>query len=197
VATSTFGRTQFQLVLLRRMADFQPELVERARVALGATVTEMREANAHWQRMIRSHTFRLTANTLSGILGSPPAQDQRVAGRSGRQLRVVEWAVPLYWPGLRITAFAGPDGAVMDYSLTREVGSSAPRPRRLADLSPWSCVISDVMAAFPPATVREGSAPSRRELLFRAPEESGAPPVPARAEFVHGLVQRVEPVDPK
>lgn len=184
---TTFGMTEFQLVLLRRMADYNPELVESARMQLGATATHMREANAHWQRMNRSRSFRLTTQALHGFLGASLGGTERVAGRAGMRFDVTRWKLPL-WPELRLEAIAGPDGAVLDYGLSRDPGSPAPKLLRLADLEPWTCVIGDVATAFQPAQLREGSAPSRRELLFAAPAE-GPEPVRARAEFVYGLLQ--------
>ncbi|NKQ29088.1 hypothetical protein HF200_33415, partial [Streptomyces galbus] len=49
-----FTPLHFQLVLLRRMADHNPDLVEDARRELGVTLLEMREANKRWQAMLRS-----------------------------------------------------------------------------------------------------------------------------------------------
>lgn len=49
-----FGPLDFQLVLLRRMADQQPGLVEDARHELGVPLAVMREANRRWQAMVRS-----------------------------------------------------------------------------------------------------------------------------------------------
>lgn len=190
---TTFGVTEFQLVLLRRMADYNPELVEQARERLGASTTEMRETNAHWQRMNRSRTFRLTTQALRGFLGDPLTETERVAGQAGMQFRVTRWKLPL-WPELRLEAVAGPDGALLDYGLSRDPGSPAPELRGLADLEPWTCVIGDVATAFRPARLREGSAPSRRELLFTAPAEGGVS-VSARAEFVYGLLQHAGPFD--
>ena len=185
---TTFGITEFQLVLLRRMADYNPELVEQARTRLGASSTDMRETNAHWQRMNRSPTFRLTAQALRGFLGDPIGGTDQVAGKAGMRFQVTRWKLPL-WPDLRLEAIAGADGAVLDYGLSRDPGSPVPELRRLADLEPWTCVIGDVAAAFAPTRLREGSAPSRRELLFDASNEGGEP-VFARAEFVYGLLQK-------
>jgi hypothetical protein len=191
---TAFGVTEFQLVLLRRMADFQPELVEQARTELGASATRMREANAYWQRMTRSGTFRLTVPALCGFLGAPVAETRRTAGNTGILLHLTRWTMPL-WPDLQLEAIAAPDGAVMDYSLARDRAAPVPKLARLDDLEPWSCVIGDVATAFQPARMREGCAPSRRELLFAAPGDDERP-VPARGEFVYGLLQRVERIDP-
>ncbi|HEV3170864.1 MAG TPA: hypothetical protein VGZ32_11015 [Actinocrinis sp.] len=186
---TAFGITEFQLVLLRRMADFHPDLVEQARAALGVTVADMREANAHWQRMNRSRTFRLTLSALRGILGAPLSETERAAGSTEIRFRIARWALPL-WPDLLLEAIAGLDGFVMDFGLTRDPAAGVPKLADLSDLAPWSCVVGDVATAFRPARLREGSAPSRRELLFTAPAPDGQP-VQARAEFVYGLLQRV------
>ncbi|MYZ40380.1 hypothetical protein GT002_36095, partial [Streptomyces sp. SID4917] len=53
-----FGPLEFQLVLLRRMADHQPELVDDARRELGVSLAEMREANRRWQAMVRAPRAR-------------------------------------------------------------------------------------------------------------------------------------------
>ncbi len=53
-APTPFGPLQFQLVLLRRMADHQPELAEEARQELSASLADMREANRRWQAMVRA-----------------------------------------------------------------------------------------------------------------------------------------------
>ena len=54
----------FQLVLLRRMADHNPDLVEDARRELGASLADMREANKRWQAMIRSPRARAASSTV-------------------------------------------------------------------------------------------------------------------------------------
>lgn len=66
-----FGPREFQLVLLRRMADHQPELVEDARHELGASLSEMREANRRWQAMVRSARARGTLSRYRSVLGAP------------------------------------------------------------------------------------------------------------------------------
>ncbi|MFD0541120.1 hypothetical protein ACFQY7_52120 [Actinomadura luteofluorescens] len=66
-----FARREFQLVLLRRMADYQPGLVEDAMRSLGASRTEMREVNARWQRILRSRTFPRGRRRFETVLGPP------------------------------------------------------------------------------------------------------------------------------
>jgi len=182
-----FDVRQFQLVLLRRMADYQPELVERARGELDATVTEMREANAHWQRMIRSRNYRGGLSALRGILGEPVADEERRIG--DLTCRATHWRLPL-WLDLRYELLTGPGGMAFAEMLVRDPAAPKPRLERLSDLTPWSCVIGDVESAFAPVRHRDGSAPSRWTVLLTAPDGDGKP-VAATAEFVWGLLQTV------
>ncbi|HET6859290.1 MAG TPA: hypothetical protein VFH94_19655, partial [Streptomyces sp.] len=66
-----FGPLDFQLVLLRRMADHQAELVEDARRGLGVSLAEMREANRRWQAMVRSPRGRGSVARYRSVLGPP------------------------------------------------------------------------------------------------------------------------------
>lgn len=178
---------EFQLVLLRRMADYQPVLVEQARRRLAASVTEMREVNAHWQRMQRSHSHRGGVAALRGFLGAPVAeQEQRIGDLT---CRVARWRLPL-WPGLLFEALTGVGGILLAQQLVRDPASNPPRLASLGDLTPWSCVIGDVERAFGPVRHRDGSAPSRWTTDFTVPDETGEP-APATAEFVWGLLQVV------
>ncbi len=178
---------EFQLVLLRRMADYQPELVERARGELGASVTELREVNAHYQRMIRSRHYRGGLSALRGFLGEPHSEQPRRLG--DLVCTAVRWRLPL-WPDLLYEALAGPGGVLLAQLLVRDPAAPPPKLSRLSDLAPWSCVISDVERAFAPVRHQEGSAPSRWTTLFTAPGDDGVP-VAASAEFVWGLLQTV------
>lgn len=186
-----FAVREFQLVVLRRMADFQPELVERARGELGATVTEMREANAHWQRMIRSPRFRGVLAALRGFLGAPVSDEERRIG--DLVCRAARWRLPL-WPDLLYEVMTGPGGMLLAELLVRDPTTRPPQLERLSDLTPWSCVIGDVERAFAPVRHRDGSAPSRWTMQFTAPDEDGKP-VGATAEFVWGLLQTVRTDD--
>jgi hypothetical protein len=101
-----FARREFQLVLLRRMADYQPDLVTAAVRSLDATRTEMRHVNARWQRMLRSTRFPSGERRLRLVLGPPVAHADR---RLGDVIcRLVWWELPL-WPDLRFEALVGPD----------------------------------------------------------------------------------------
>jgi hypothetical protein len=186
-----FAAREFQLVVLRRMADFQPELVERARGELGATVTEMREVNAHWQRMIRSPRFRGVPSALRGFLGAPVGDEERRIG--DLVCRAAHWRLPL-WPDLRYEVLTGPGGMFLAEMLVRDPATRPPRLERLSDLTPWSCVIGDLERAFAPVRHRDGSAPSRWTTQFTAPDADGKP-VGATAEFAWGLLQSVRTDD--
>lgn len=184
---------EYQLVLLRRMADYRPELVEQARRELDASVTEMREVNAHWQRMQRSRNFRGGLSALRGFLGDPVAQQEQRVGDVVCQ--VTRWKLPL-WPDLLYEALTGVGGFMVAGQLVRDPASKPPRLEIIDDLAPWSCVIGDVERAFGPVRHRDGSAPSRWSTDFTAPDEDGKP-VAASAEFVWGLLQAVHRADGK
>lgn len=197
------GIAEFQLVLLRRMADYQPELAEAARTGLGYSVTEMRAINAQWQRMLRSRHSRGPVGVLRGVLGEPTAAIERQIG--DLTCRALQWALPL-WPELRFEAMLGPGGMLLTEHLVRAPGTPRPTLRHLGDLRPWSCVIGDVAAAFGPLRHLEGSAPTRDLALARVPVEpdgadaadtGGVETTAVALEFVYGLLQRVRsPMQP-
>jgi hypothetical protein len=177
------ARREFQLVLLRRMADYQPVLVERALRSLGASRTEMREVNARWQRILRSRTFPPGRRRYEAVLGPPADVAERWFGDVPCELA---WWPPLQlWPGLRFEVLVGPDGSVLHEWLVR-AGGGPPRIRTVADLTPWSCVVGDVEARFAPVEHQPGDAPSRWHTTFSAPD--GTAHV---AHFVWGLLQTV------
>jgi hypothetical protein len=191
------GRTDFQLVLLRRMADHNPGLVEDARRALGASVAEMREANRRWQAMIRSPRGRSAASRYRSVLGEPETLLRRTLG--DLECEALLWPLPL-WPDLRFEVLLSPTGAVWNEWLIRAPGAPAPTLRSLADLTPWSCTVDEAARAFPPARPLEGSAPTRWGLAFSAPETPETPEGERRdcvAEFTWGLLQRVSFADPR
>ncbi|GGV24724.1 hypothetical protein GCM10010495_45440 [Kitasatospora herbaricolor] len=197
MALQGFGTTQFQLVLLRRMADFNPGLVEEAVRWLGSSRAELREANRRWQAMIRAPRFPRGAGRFTLVLGPPESSRPLRIGDLGCTAQ--QWALPL-WPELRFEVLLGPgspgggSGPVLNEWLVRADGSSPPDLRTLADLTPWSCVVSDVAEAFPPAVPREGSAPTRWQLDFAAPDPAGVP-CGLTADFTWGLLQEVRAAD--
>ncbi|MER7844447.1 hypothetical protein ABTZ03_10945 [Kitasatospora sp. NPDC096077] len=192
MAINGFGVTEFQLYLLRRMADYHPELVEDAVRRLGATRASKREANKRWQAMVRAPGFPRGAGRYAAVLGPAEASLPRRIGDLACTAR--QWALPL-WPGLRFEVLLGrPEiGApVLNEWLVRAADVPVPVLRTAADLVPWGCVVGDVGAAFPGAVPREGSAPTRFRLDFAAPDADGRVR-PWEAEFTWGLLQEVRP----
>ncbi|MGW7420135.1 hypothetical protein ACWGJB_08730 [Streptomyces sp. NPDC054813] len=185
----TMGGMQldFQLVLLRRMADHNPDLVEDARRALGASIADMREANKRWQAMARSPRSRSAAARYRSVLGPPDSETKRTVG--DLECMAWQWPLPL-WPTLRFEVMAGPGGAVWNEWLVRAPGAPAPKLETLDDLTPWSCTVDEAARAFAPARPLEGTAPTRWGLTFRVPD--GRQVV---AEFTWGLLQRTAVID--
>ncbi|MFD4632015.1 hypothetical protein ACFVYR_35350 [Streptomyces sp. NPDC058284] len=182
-----FTALDFQLVLLRRMADHNPDLVEDARHELGVSIAEMREANRRWQAMARSPRSRGAASRYRSVLGAPEATVRRTIG--DLECEALLWPVPL-WPDLRFEVLRAPNGAVWNEWLVRAPGAPPPRLRTLDDLAPWSCTVDEAARAFAPARPMEGSAPTRWALAFEAPDANGEPRS-CVAEFTWGLLQRV------
>ncbi|MFC5663789.1 hypothetical protein ACFP3U_12435 [Kitasatospora misakiensis] len=176
------------------MADFRPELVEDAVRRLGESRAAMREANKRWQAMVRSSGFPTGARRYAAVLGVPEAVVARRIGDLACSAR--QWPLPL-WPGLRFEVLVGPAEAgapLLNAWLVRAPDAPAPVLRTLADLTPWSCVVADLGAAFPPAVPREGSAPNRFRLDFTAPDDEGRPRA-CTADFTWGLLQEVRPAE--
>ncbi|MFF7444606.1 MULTISPECIES: hypothetical protein [unclassified Streptomyces] len=184
---SPFTPRDFQLVLLRRMADHNPDLVEDARRALGASLAEMREANKRWQAMLRSPRARGAAARHRSVLGTPESVLARRVGDLDCEAWL--WTLPL-WPELRFEVLLAPDGGVWNEWLVRAPGTPGPELRTLDDLTPWSCTVDEVARAFAPARPLEGTAPTRWGLAFTAPDGGGVRRECA-AEFTWGLLQRV------
>ena len=182
-----FGPLQFQLVLLRRMADHQAGLVEQALRDLGVGRSEMREANRRWQAMVRSPRGRGATARYRSVLGPPEATVRRRIG--DLECELLRWPVPL-WPDLRFEVTCAPGGAVWNEWLVRAPGSAGPRLLGVGDLEPWSCTVDEVARAFPPAVPMEGDAPTRWRLAFTAPDGAGVPRA-CVAEFSWGLLQRL------
>lgn len=191
VPSVPLSAAEFPLILLRRMADYQPLLVERARNELGYDVTEMRAVNATWQRMLRSRASRGPLGCLHTVLGKPEQVVERQIGDA--QCRCEQWSLPL-WPELRFEAFIGPRDMLLKEHLVRAPGAARPTPRTLGDLEPWSCVLGDVAVAFGPLRQLEGSAPTRDLALIDVDEGSGKP-ITVAVEFVYGLLQQARPYE--
>ncbi|CAM5550610.1 putative protein OS=Streptomyces parvulus OX=146923 GN=Spa2297_10295 PE=4 SV=1 [Streptomyces parvulus] len=184
-----FTPRDFQLVLLRRMADHNPGPVEDARRELGASITEMREANKRWQAMLRSPRSRSAAARYRSVLGEPESSAPRRIGDLECEAR--QWALPL-WPDLRFEVLVADGGAVWNEWLVRAPGAAPPDLRTLEDLAPWSCTVDEAARAFAPARPLQGSAPTRWGLAFTAPDRDGVRHEVV-AEFTWGLLQRTAP----
>ncbi|WP_406176485.1 hypothetical protein [Streptomyces canus] len=187
-ASAPFTPLDFQLVLLRRMADHNPGLVEDARHALGVSIADMREANKRWQAMVRSPRARTPASRYRSVLGAP----ETVLTRKVADLECEAWLWPVpLWPDLRFEALLAPNGStVWNEWLIRAPDAEGPDLRTLDDLTPWSCTVDEAARAFPPARPLEGTAPTRWGLTFTAPDEKGVRREVV-AEFTWGLLQRV------
>lgn len=184
---------EFPLILLRRMADYQPRLVEQARTEMGYDVTEMRAVNATWQRMLRSRNSRGSLGRLHSVLGKPVEVVRRIVGDV--QCRGEQWELPL-WPELRFEAFIGPGDMLLKEHLVRAPGAPRPELRTLEDLTPWSCVLGDVAIAFGRLKHLEGSAPTRDLALAEVDDGSGERKITVATEFVYGLLQLARPYGP-
>lgn len=183
---SPFTPLDFQLVLLRRMADHNPDLVEDARRELGVSIAGMREANKRWQAMVRSPRARGSAARYRSVLGAP----ERVLTRKVGDLDCEAWLWPVpLWPDLRFEILLAPNGAVWNEWLVRAPGASSPTLRTLDDLTPWSCTVDEAARAFTPARPLQGTAPTRWGPAFTAPDGAGVRREVV-AEFTWGLLQR-------
>ncbi|MEU5716488.1 hypothetical protein AB0G71_11975 [Streptomyces sp. NPDC020403] len=185
-ARTPFGPLEFQLVLLRRMADHQPDLVEDARHELSASLAEMREANRRWQAMVRAPRGRGALRRYRSVLGEPETSVRRTVG--DLECDALRWPLPL-WPDLRFEVMAGPGGAVWNEWLVRTPGLPGPELRTAGDLRPWSCTVDEVARAFEEARPMEGSAPTRWALALTDPADGRR----YVAEFTWGLFQRLLP----
>ncbi|MEU8571246.1 hypothetical protein AB0C51_23380 [Streptomyces pathocidini] len=183
------GPLAFQLVLLRRMADHQPGLVEDALRELGVGKAEMREANRRWQAMAHSPRARGAARRYRSMLGGPEEILRRRIG--DLDCEALRWPVPL-WPDLRFEVLTAPGGHVWNEWLVRAPGALGPALRTVEDLRPWSCTVDEVARAFAPARPMEGTAPTRWRLAFTAPDASGKR-AEHMAEFTWGILQRLDP----
>ncbi len=180
------GPDQFCLVLLRRMGDYQPDLVADAVRELEFTRTRMREVNAQWQRMVRSRSVGGSGRAYRAALGEPGGRAQRAIGDLTADAQW--WALPL-WPDLRFEIITGPDGRVWQEWLVRADPATMPPITKVSELRPWSYVIGDIERAFPELRHLEGSAPSRWSSLVTEGART------YRLDFVWGLLQDVVEID--
>jgi hypothetical protein len=194
--TQAFGVEEFQLVLLRRMADFQPVLVERARSGLGVSANGMRQVNADWQRFVRSRRAPRGVARLRAVLGPQTSVHEQRTGDLSCLLH--RWSLPL-WPDLRYEAVEGPGGGVWQEWLVRAPGTSPPPPPANGDLAPWRYVVADLEQLFPQVQHLPADAPQRWVSRFAVPGGGAVPGEGGearhrRARFVYGLLQEVSDI---
>lgn len=170
-----YARREFQLMLLRRMADLRPDLVEEAYLRLGATRREYLDAHTRWQRMLRSRTAPQGLQLLRAVLG--PSDAARLISVGDAEVTAHLWHFGGLWPDLSWEAITGHEGFVLRGQLVR-TGPPEPSP-----IEPWRSVIGDVLAAHPDA--RQVDPQTAAHWLV----ETGD----AGYRFVHGLLQTVTP----
>ncbi len=173
------ARREFCLVLLRRMADTRPDLVLEALPRLSADRAAAHAAHTRWQALQHSSRAPGGVTLRTAVLGPPELAEERRVGDLAVVVR--QWALPL-WPHLRWEVLAAPSGQVLHEQLVRAPGSPVP-PARPGDLRVWEHVVADV-AVLPGAVEVDPDVVTRREVHL---------PGGARACFVWGLLQRVEP----
>jgi hypothetical protein len=188
------ARREFCLVLLRRMADVRPDLVADALPRIGATRGETHAAHTRWQALQHFPRGPRGVSLRTAVLGPPEELEDRRFGDLDVQVR--RWPLPL-WPHLYWEVLSGPGGSVLNEHLVRMPGSPVP-PASAGDLRVWEHVLDDVVglpgaAGVDPGVVTRGPRPEARAELARR-EMDGVLLLPGRvrAEFVWGLLQRVD-----
>ena len=174
-----FARREFQLMLLRRMADFQPDLVRAACEELGATHAEYMAAHNRWQTMLRSRRAPAGLDLYRAVLGPPDSTWDVPLGDTATT--ICQWRLPGLWPELRFQAVVGFNQVVLDATLVRSADAAPPDLPPPARLAPWSCVIADALAAYPDARQQDPDVPTQWLVVVGA----------AQLWFVYGLLQTV------
>ena len=175
-----FGPWEFQLMLLRRMADFQPELVTSALDEMGATRAQQRAAHHRWQQLQRSTRFDHGIRGVRAALG-PPESDAEHDTAYG-PVREQRWRLPYLWPDLRWCVLSGPGGTVLQSELVRVRPREPALPSSASPPAPWSLVVAD--AAPHLAHHRDDTLTSRTVLWLPSPDGDTH-----RLTFVWGLLQ--------
>lgn len=174
-----FARREFQLMLLRRMADFQPHLVEAARFELEASHAEYMAAHNRWQSMLHSRRAPRGLDLYRAVLGPPDAERAERVGDV--TVTACSWKLPVLWPDLRFEAIVGAGNVVLHGWLVRASASPVPQLGKPAGLAPWSCVVGDAVAHFPQARQADPDIPTQWLVIVDGHQ----------LRFVHGLLQSV------
>jgi len=175
-----FGPWEFQLMLLRRMADLQPALVTAALTEMGATRAQQRAAHHRWQQLLRSARFDHGITGVRAALG-PPESDVEHDTSYG-PVREQRWRLPYLWPELRWCVLSGLDGTVLTSELVRVQAREPTLPSASALPAPWSLVVADTAANL--AHHRDDTITSRTVLWL--PSDDGDA---LRLTFTWGLLQ--------
>jgi len=178
-----YGRREFELMLLRRMADYQPELVARACAELGATQAQYRAAHNRWQSMLRATRAPRGLALYAAVLGPP--EDREAIEFGDVTVTACRWRLAALWPDLRWQALVGEADVVLEAALVRP--DAAPELPPVPELRPWTCVIGDVTRRWPDARQIDPDVPTRWLV------EVDQPCATWRLWFVHGLLQLVAP----
>jgi hypothetical protein len=169
-------------MLLRRMADFQPELVTRAYRRLDATRADYLAAHRRWQELLRSARAPTGLALHRAVLG-PGAQERRL--RLGdAEATAWSWPLPALWPDLRWRVLVGVADVVLAAGLARASDAAPPRLPSARRLRPWSVTLPEVLAGYPTARQVDPETPGHALVLVG---RAGAPPY--RLWFAHDLYQ--------
>ena len=171
------ARREFCLVLLRRMADLRPDLVEQALPRLSADRAQARAAHRRWQALHHAPRAPKGLALRTAVLG--PAEETTGRRFGDLDLEVRRWPLPL-WPHLRWEVLSGPGGPVLHEQLVRGPGSPVP-PARPGALRVWEHVLDDVIG-LPGAESVDPQVVTRWDVRL---------PGGRRARFVWGLLQQV------
>lgn len=176
-------------MLLRRMADFHPDLVTAACEEMDAPHAEYMAAHNRWQSMLRSRRAPAVLALYQAVLGPPDSERSFHIGDA--TLTSCTWRLPGLWPQLRWEAVVAEAGVALHGWLVRDAESPVPdlpAPERLA---PWSCVVGDVEARMAGARAADPQVNSR--WLAFVDDDQGRQ---WRLLFVHGLFQTAELASP-
>src|SRR5262245_6308042 len=169
-------------MLLRRMADYQPELVARACAELGASPGRYRAAHNRWQSMLRTRRAPRGFALYRAVLGPP--DDRALIEIGDVTVTACRWRLAGLWADLRWQALVGEADVVLGAALVRP--GDVPELPPVPELRPWTCVIGDATQRWPDARQIDPDVPTRWLVEI---DDAG---VTWRLWFVHGLLQLVE-----
>lgn len=169
-------------MLLRRMEDFQPELVTSALAEMGASRAQQRTAHHRWQQLQRSTRFDHGITGIRAALGPPESDAERDTAYG--PVREQRWRLPYLWPELRWQVLSGLGGTVLSSELVRVPARPPTLPSGTDPPAPWSLVVADVAAQR--AHHRDDTITSRTVLWLPTGDDSGT----LRLTFAWGLVQQ-------